>query len=70
MPLIVLTTIIPITKNKVAHKKLKKEPTCPKCKNELDIRVRRGPVVKTLLFWLPIKRYACYYCQRKIYILN
>ena len=70
MPLVVLTTIIPISKNSYLEKRQKKEPICPKCKNELDARIRRGFLVKTFLFWLPIKRYICYNCHRKLYKLS
>lgn len=47
----------------------KKTPVCPRCKVELDGRVPRGFLVKHLLFFLPLKRYICYRCQRKRYIL-
>nr|MBB6140635.1 ribosomal protein L37AE/L43A [Mucilaginibacter sp. X5P1] len=70
MPLIVLTTIIPISRNTGSEKKHRRELVCPRCKNELDARIRRGFWVKTFLFWLPIKRYICYNCQRKLYKLN
>jgi transposase-like protein len=44
---------------------------CPKCKTgHLEERVRRPVIVKTLLFWLPIKRYRCFDCDRKSYILG
>jgi hypothetical protein len=46
----------------------KKKRICPKCKQELDTRVPRGTIFKTFLFWLPVKRYICYNCQRKRYI--
>jgi hypothetical protein len=43
---------------------------CPKCKSEKNRRerVRRSAFVKTFLFWLPLKRYACHDCKRKYYI--
>jgi len=42
---------------------------CPKCKKgTLDSRKSRGFLVKTLLFWLPIKRYKCGMCGKKTYI--
>ncbi|MDN5287567.1 MAG: hypothetical protein JWR38_3841 [Mucilaginibacter sp.] len=47
------------------HTKL---PLCPRCKTELDNRVPRGFFVKNMLFFLPLKRYLCYKCQRKRYI--
>ncbi len=44
---------------------------CPKCKKgHLDERVPRGTLVKTLLFWLPVRRYRCYNCYKKTYILG
>ena len=48
----------------------KKLPLCPKCKTQFDDRVPRSYFVKTLLFFLPLKRYICYRCQRKRYILE
>jgi hypothetical protein len=38
-------------------------------RNELE-RISRGAVVKTFFFWLPIKRYKCYKCKRKKWILE
>jgi transposase-like protein len=47
----------------------KKRPACPRCKAELEERVPRGFFAKHFLFFLPIKRYICYRCQRKRYVL-
>jgi ribosomal protein L37AE/L43A len=60
--------VLSISENLKAEQK--KLPTCPKCKSELDNRVPRSFVVKNLLFFLPIKRYICYKCQRKRYIIR
>lgn len=49
---------------------IKKAPVCPRCKSELDNRVPRGFLVKKFLFFLPLKRYMCYKCQRKRYVLR
>ena len=46
----------------------KKVHNCPKCKLPLDNRVHRGFFVKNFLFWLPLRRYSCYKCNRKIYV--
>lgn len=43
-----------------------KELRCRGCKASIS-RIKRGPFVKTFLFWLPIKRYVCYRCNRKTY---
>ncbi len=44
---------------------------CPYCKQgELDSRIRRGPLVKSFLFWLDLKRYACGSCGRKVYMVG
>ncbi len=48
----------------------KRLPMCPKCKAPLDDRVPRGAFVKTIFFFLPLKRYICYKCQRKRYVLR
>jgi len=42
---------------------------CKKCnKGRLYTRVQRGLIVRSLLFWLPIKRYRCDSCNRTSYI--
>lgn len=42
---------------------------CPKCKKGfLDYRTPRAFWVKTFLFWLPIRRYKCSYCDKKTYV--
>lgn len=28
-------------------------------------RISRGVLIKTFLFWLPVKRYKCYRCKKK-----
>jgi hypothetical protein len=38
-------------------------PICRRCKAELHRR-HRTILVKTLLFWLPLKKYYCYGCLR------
>ena len=70
MPLIVLTTVVSASGNKKTFQKIKTTVFCPKCKNELHDRIHRAFFVKTFLFWLPLKRYMCYRCQRKIYKLD
>ena len=43
---------------------------CPKCKvGHLDERVHRSLPVRLFLFWLPIRRYICYRCGKKSYVL-
>ncbi|RVT99835.1 hypothetical protein EOD41_15455 [Mucilaginibacter limnophilus] len=46
----------------------KKSVVCPSCKGNMLSRIPRGFIVKTFLFWLPIKKYMCYKCQRKTYL--
>jgi len=48
----------------------KKMPVCPQCKTQFDSRVPRSVFVKNILFFLPLKRYMCYKCQRKRYLLR
>nr|WP_068888302.1 hypothetical protein [Pedobacter panaciterrae] len=44
---------------------------CPYCKHgDLDSRIRRGTLVKSFLFWLDLKRYACGSCGRKVYMVG
>lgn len=45
---------------------VKNESTCNSCKNNMS-RIKRGGFVKTFLFFLPLKRYACYNCRTKTY---
>jgi transposase-like protein len=46
-----------------------KEIRCRGCNNTVS-RIKRGGLVKTFLFWLPIKRYVCHRCNRKTYRLD
>lgn len=49
----------------------KQHRICPKCKKgSLTERVRRPILVKILLGWLPLKRYRCYQCYKKTYVLG
>ena len=54
------------------HPSLTKEKKkCPKCdKGYLEHRTPRPFLVKTVLFWLPVKRFRCNYCNKKTYILD
>lgn len=49
-------------------KRVKMAHLCPKCKTPFDARLHRNFFVKTFLFWLPLRRYACYTCNRKYYV--
>ncbi|HWZ05205.1 MAG TPA: hypothetical protein VNX40_16420 [Mucilaginibacter sp.] len=48
---------------------IKRKVVCRDCNTDLD-RIRRGFLVRTLLFWLPLKRYSCYRCRRKSYSME
>jgi len=44
---------------------------CKKCnRGVLDTRVRRPLLIKLALFWLPIKRYKCNFCDKKTYLFG
>ncbi len=44
---------------------------CPFCRRgQLTDRVPRAFLVKTILFFLPLKRYKCYNCGRKPYVFE
>lgn len=43
---------------------------CRICDEILDIRVKRNILIKTLLFWLPIKVYFCARCANKRYVIE
>jgi hypothetical protein len=53
-----------------ADSEVKKIYYCKKCKQEFDHRLHRGLFVKTLLFWLPLRKYACYHCKRNYYVFR
>ena len=40
---------------------------CKKCKEILDIRRKRGIMVKAFLFWLPVKKFFCTRCLKVRY---
>jgi len=42
---------------------------CRKCSKPLDYRIPRQRLVKTVLFWVPLKRYKCTTCDKKQYVL-
>jgi len=42
---------------------------CRTCNGSLS-RIKRGPLIKTFLFWLPVKRYVCYRCNNKTYRID
>lgn len=44
---------------------------CPRCKEQISIeRVSRGAVVRSVLFFLPLRAYKCQRCRRKFYRLK
>jgi len=47
----------------------KKRHQCPKCKVELYSRVHRGVLIKAL-FPNSVKRYFCYSCLHKYYVIG
>lgn len=48
-----------------------KRITCPRCKKaDLYERVPRAMWVKTILFFLPLKRYKCNRCGKRSYVLS
>ena len=53
-----------------AESEVKKIYYCKKCKHEFDERLHRSLFVKTFLFWLPLRKYACYYCKRNYYVFR
>ena len=54
----------------IKNKEFEELPTCPKCKDEFVFRVSRGFLFKTILNWLPVKRYYCHTCDRTRYVWN
>lgn len=45
-------------------------PPCKKCKNPETYRIPRSFIFKTLMPWLPIKRYVCFKCLNKFHVFN
>lgn len=44
---------------------------CPRCRADTHAdRVPRSWWIKLLFGWLPLKRYMCYKCKRKYYIIT
>jgi len=60
--------VVSLNQGENSVKTTRKKPRCPRCQSELDARVHRSFFVKHFLFWLPLRRYACYKCNRKVYI--
>jgi len=44
--------------------------SCTKCNKGTLNRVRRPLLVKLALFWLPLKKFKCNYCDKKTYIID
>jgi hypothetical protein len=38
-------------------------------RSELE-RIHRGFLIKTVFFWLPMRRYKCYKCKRKLLVID
>jgi len=47
-----------------------KDVRCRACGNVGISRIKRGPFVRSLFFWLPLKHYVCYRCSRRTYRLD
>ncbi|QJD94725.1 hypothetical protein HH214_01965 [Mucilaginibacter robiniae] len=45
-------------------------PICPVCGHQFKYRCKRSLLVKTLLFWTPVKRYFCTHCAVCRYVFN
>lgn len=52
----------------LSNTKTSNSPLCRKCKTKLEQRVPRGYLFKSILFWLPVKRYLCFKCNKKVYV--
>jgi hypothetical protein len=44
--------------------------TCEHCNKGYHFRVRRGFLVRTFLFWLPVRRYLCTNCLKQHYVFG
>ncbi len=43
-------------------------PICPACGRRFKYRLKRSWLMRTLVFWKPLKRYYCAYCKCNRYI--
>jgi len=59
-------TTTPATEGNVGNEK--KTYMCRRCKTASISRRSRGFLVRTLLFWLPVRKYFCYNCKRQFYV--
>ena len=66
----VLPSLMPMSNEGIDQKNKKEAPKCPRCKAITVNRTPRPFSVRLLLFWLPLKRYSCYRCSRKFYLLG
>jgi Fe-S-cluster-containing hydrogenase component 2 len=48
----------------------KPDVVCPSCNHSYCERIPRTKIVKALSFWLDVRRYKCYGCWRKFYVLG
>jgi hypothetical protein len=54
----------------VRNNKTKSVFNCPKCNIPLQWRLHRPSIVKSLLPFLPLKRYECLKCLNKYYVYS
>jgi uncharacterized protein YlaI len=43
--------------------------TCKRCREPLTTRRKRGLLLKTALFWLPIRKFFCERCLKTRYVM-
>jgi hypothetical protein len=52
-----------------ASSKGKLTAVCSKCKSEIDSRLHRSWLIKTIFFWLPVRKFWCYKCKKSQYAI-
>jgi len=43
---------------------------CRKANGSVMERIPKGSLVRTLFFWLPLKKYRCFKCMRNRWVLE
>ena len=54
----------------LSHPKVRTCPPCPKCKNYETYRIPRSFLFKSVLAFIPVKRYQCDRCFNKFHALH
>jgi len=65
-----MTMVEKVEKEKSSSKKRSKLKACTKCHNNTGQRIHRSLLIRTLLFWLPVRSYQCKTCHEKFLLFG